>query len=333
MELNAQNPINDNKNYIRDSFESILQTNRQKLVPFSKKGKFGYMYPNKKVAIKPKFQHATFFDSYSKIAKIKVGNEYFRVHANGFIETSDEYYKRIEANTNVEYNKPTHANLEEISEWYPAKKVFEADHTGRLKYTMPLFEYNEAYVININGIQYASLYKRILPSNLTEKEIKKIKIGGSRSWSAYPRLAGLVDKDNNVFKNFDFVFKTLKRYKNDENNKTWFYFIDKEDNSGFINLKGEKKLVNEFKSYPFSSSNKLELAIVKTFENKIGVIDFKTFKWFLKPSTKEITEIIAIKNTVETNKSKSRHNYSIYFKVKTKDSHYYFNKEKGDFIK
>jgi len=94
--------------------------------------------------------------------------------------------------------------------------------------------------------------------------------------------AGIIDEEGNPLAGFDFIYKELVWNRTASGRDSWFYFMDKDGKTGFINDKGQKKLEGELIEYPFHSNNMFGYGIQQG-KDSYGVIDLLKMQWVIKP--------------------------------------------------
>ncbi len=148
--------------------------------------------------------------------------------------------------------------------------------------------------------------------------------------------AGIIDQKGNPLKGFDFNFETLvplAKYLAYRDSVIWFYFKDKEGNTGFINPVGETKMYNELLRYPLASNNIFGYNVQKSKGDDpvYGVLDYVKFEWLIKPQPQKIISMKYATGQADIDKSsvEDRNRVTLYyfsFERKPRDN-YFLNKD------
>ncbi len=108
---------------------------------------------------------------------------------------------------------------------------------------------------------------------------------------------GIINEQGKNLKEFDFNYKKIRyseEYKYKEKGD-WFYFVDLEDNHGFINSKGKKRLVNEINKVKFYHTKLAGYGVLRDKNKKLGfkIIDFKNLKIIFETSEFRFANFVA----------------------------------------
>ena len=106
---------------------------------------------------------------------------------------------------------------------------------------------------------------------------------------------GIIDREENILPNFDFKYKYLdfnRCYK--DKHQLWFYFEDKNGNTGFKNLKGKVKFYNQLLSTPSPLPYYEQYSLQNNAEQS-GIFDLENLEWIIKPQSKvEYTDVVHV---------------------------------------
>lgn len=116
---------------------------------------------------------------------------------------------------------------------------------------------------------------------------------------------GIVDEDGNPLNGFDFNYDRLELNTYSKEPNIWFRYINNDGESGYTNLKGDKKFVNEFNAkyqpktwtdiYCANASETFYyngFSIENSDTGTVGVLDLINMKWIVKSTTtKKIVEL------------------------------------------
>lgn len=154
---------------------------------------------------------------------------------------------------------------------------------------------------------------------------------------------GIVDEDGNPLDGFDFNYNRLDLNTYSKEQNFWFRFMDNDGDSGYINLKGEKKFVNEFNAQYQSKTwtsiycaNASEtfyydgLAIENSDKGTVGILDLRDMKWIAKSTEKRrIVEINYSSDKKGEDNTLDEKNSKLYFLMydNEKESKYYVDKD------
>lgn len=150
--------------------------------------------------------------------------------------------------------------------------------------------------------------------------------------------SGIIDEQGNPLEGFNFNYKELVPLIQYRDSLLWFYFVDKEGDTGFVNKNGDMKLYKQVLSYPLTSGNKFgyEVQRSKGDDKLYGVLDLIKLEWFIKPQPKKITKISYATNqeNIEQKDYKNRKHVKLYmfqFDRKT-DTRIYLNTEMKEMV-
>ena len=152
---------------------------------------------------------------------------------------------------------------------------------------------------------------------------------------------GIVGEDGKPLTGFDFTYDRLEFNRYSPAPECWFKFLKEDGTSGFINLNGEMKFVNEFKTtYSPKTSTSIYCAnasqefayngyeILYSDQGAVGVLDLEHMKWIVKSTAEsDVIEINYASDRKIENIKKDLKDIKLYFLMydKKRETKYYMD--------
>lgn len=245
------------KDSYKQKFNKIKDVPFVDLIPFKRKNLWGFISKKtSEVLIQAEFEKVTFGVECLKL-KIADRNE-IQIYPNLTIK---QYYQKSQ-------------------KYYSYKKPFYPEIVDNLP--------DGGFITNDSCIAFVSnIYDRTSYSFDDKKFDNVINIQGpflikGKEYGVVSKnkKMGLIDSKGNALEYFNFNFFKLIRVSLFKGEGNWFYFEDFSNNHGFINQRGEKRFVNMFDNYPFTSKNRAGYGVLRK-RNSVSnfqIIDFHSMK-------------------------------------------------------
>lgn len=288
--------LQQTRELIEKEFAKVDKTKLSELVPFKKKGKWGFIYAStRKVAVKPCF---TFINLFNPDFIGFCGKWEVEITANPF--SIDVHEQRVFCNDACSGQFERVFVISSKTNF----KGFTVDLSGKLE------SYSDIYYIDENRRDISDPFEYNY----------QLFVIASRNDST-----GIIDIFGEPLEGFNFNYKKiiLNTYTLDKRNR-WFYVEEFSGKRYFISTSGVKKFENEQVKIPLFVNINFGLSVVNN-DTISGVFDLNKMEWMIKPQRKNMIDILYYTSKIEIDplNPKNLDKVKLYFLTHNKKSEYY----------